>query len=554
MEFNVNDKINRKGIDGIDEIGCIDEKVNYVSGSGNDSNRIIVFDTTLRDGLQAARNVLAEDRMKIAYALKDLGVDVIEAGFPAASREIYNSVHDIAQNVGTKDGPIICGLSRIAEGDIKKAAEAIEPAYNKRIHTFIATSDLHIKHKFNSSRKEIMERAVKGVSYAKKFSDDVQFSLEDFGRTDDDYAINLIEKVISAGATTINLPDTVGYLKPDRFHEKVKYVIDGVRSMNIDATFSVHTHNDRGLATATTIAGLEAGARQAEVTINGIGERAGNAALEELVFNIHRGDICDGSGKKLYVEINSGKIGPASRQVSEITDMVVQPNKAVVGNNAFFHSSGIHQDGMLKNRDTYEIAKPMDYGMESVLGYNGQSGRKAIIHKYKSLGIDINNQDNENNNFDEIANTFFEITGNAMKKPDDADFIRAYHKGEEIPKHYSLKSYHPIVGVEDKIGVVVNFMEGETLRQEYAEGNGQVDAAINAIKKIVFPETKITEFNVAAGGPGSYAEGYANSTLKKNGWEIRGQGRSTDIVNSGIEAFLDGCNRLKYIQEKLHHY
>jgi len=341
-----------------------------------------IFDTTLRDGEQVPGCKLeTKKKIEIAERLDELGVDIIEAGFPISSPGDYKSVEEISKVVKNSS---VCGLSRAVKKDIEVAASALKKAKKPRIHTGIGTSDSHIKYKFNSDRESISERAVNAVKYAKKFVDDVEFYAEDAGRTDNDFLAKICEKVINAGATVLNIPDTTGYCLPNQYAKKIEYLINNVT--NIDkAIISCHCHNDLGLATANSIQGVISGARQIECTINGIGERAGNTSLEEVVMVMRQ------HGELGYdTKINSKLLYSTSRMVSEIMGMPVQPNKAIVGTNAFSHSSGIHQDGVIKNRETYEIIDPNDVGVnESSIVLTARSGRAAIAYRSKKIGFDL---------------------------------------------------------------------------------------------------------------------------------------------------------------------
>ena len=341
-----------------------------------------IFDTTLRDGEQVPGCKLeTKKKIEIAERLDELGVDIIEAGFPISSPGDYKSVEEISKVVKNSS---VCGLSRAVKKDIEVAASALKKAKKPRIHTGIGTSDSHIKYKFKSDRKSISERAVNAVKYAKKFVDDVEFYAEDAGRTDNDFLAKICEKVINAGATVLNIPDTTGYCLPNQYAKKIEYLINNVT--NIDkAIISCHCHNDLGLATANSIQGVISGARQIECTINGIGERAGNTSLEEVVMVMRQ------HGELGYdTKINSKLLYSTSRMVSEIMGMPVQPNKAIVGTNAFSHSSGIHQDGVIKNRETYEIIDPNDVGVnESSIVLTARSGRAAIAYRSKKIGFDL---------------------------------------------------------------------------------------------------------------------------------------------------------------------
>lgn len=510
-----------------------------VDAVGGEKEKIIIFDTTLRDGEQASGfHLFTEEKLQIAKQLAKLGVDVIEAGFPTSSPGDKKAVYEIAKQVGKEDGPVICALARAVDKDIDDAAEAISPAVKKRIHTFIATSDIHIDEKFKKDKGWVMQRAVEAVKRAKSYTDDVEFSCEDFGRTDRDYTVDVVCKVIEAGATTINLPDTVGWLTPEEEYEKVKYVIEKVKErMGKEVSgvvFSVHNHNDFGMATATSIEAIRAGARQIECTINGIGERAGNTALEEIVAIIKSRKIAE-------CNIKTELIGETSKLVSKLTKVIPQPNKAIVGKNAFAHEAGIHQDGVIKKTSTYETMDPADYGVESVITFGPRSGRKALGAKYANLNISLSEDE-----FQKVASTFIKIA-DISKEIDDADLIRVLHGGEEVPKHLELISYHPEINESYKVELRIK-VDGE---EKYisGKGNGQIDAAINAIKSLLKNDIKLDDFQVSSIGPGSDAVGYTRIQVSKNNWKVLGRSEDTDIIKSSIESFIDACNRIKYIQE-----
>ena len=367
-------------------------------------NKIFIFDTTLRDGEQVPGCKLnTKEKIELALALELLGVDIIEAGFPISSPGDFESVYEISKIVKNST---VCGLSRAVQKDIEVAGEALKHAKRGRIHTGIGTSDSHIKSKFNSNREDILIRAVQAVKWARNFTDDVEFYAEDAGRTENEYLARVVEAVISAGATTVNIPDTTGYCLPHQYGEKIAFLMNNVQ--NVDkAVISCHCHNDLGLATANSIAGAVAGARQIECTINGLGERAGNTSLEEVVMVLRQH-----SDLGLYTSINPKLLNPISQLVSEIMRMPVQPNKAIVGANAFSHSSGIHQDGFLKNSETYEIIRPEEVGAEtSKIVLTARSGRSALAYRFKNLGYDYNRNDIDvlYDRFVKIADTLKEI-------------------------------------------------------------------------------------------------------------------------------------------------
>lgn len=373
------------------------------------SNKVYIFDTTLRDGEQVPGCKLnTREKVELALALEQLGVDIIEAGFPISSPGDFQSVQEISRII---KNATVCGLSRAVQKDIEVAAEALKGAVRPRIHTGIGTSDFHIKSKFNATREEILERAVQAVKWARNFTDDVEFYAEDAGRTDNDYLARVIEAVIAAGATTVNIPDTTGYCLPHQYGEKIAYLVNNVP--NIDkAVISCHCHNDLGLATANSIAGVINGARQIECTINGLGERAGNTSLEEVVMVLkqHQQTLGYTTG------VNSKQLNPLSRLVADTMRMPVQPNKAIVGSNAFSHSSGIHQDGFLKDALTYEIINPVDVGAEdSKIVLTARSGRSALAHRFRKLGYEYTRND-----VDVLYEQFLKVA-DRKKEVEDAD-------------------------------------------------------------------------------------------------------------------------------------
>ena len=382
------------------------------------SQKVFIFDTTLRDGEQVPGCKLnTQEKLSLAVRLEELGVDILEAGFPVSSPGDFESVNQIAK---TLKNTVVCGLSRAVQNDIEVAAAALKPAKRFRIHTGIGTSDLHIKYKFNATREEIIERAVSAVKLARNFTDDVEFYAEDAGRTDNEYLARVIEAVVKAGATTLNIPDTTGYCLPYQYQAKMEYLVNNVR--NIDkAILSCHCHNDLGLATANSVAGVMGGARQIECTINGLGERAGNTALEEvvMVLNQHK-DL------GYYTNINTRLLNPISHEVAEIMRMGVQPNKAIVGGNAFSHSSGIHQDGFLKEAQTYEIIDPELVGAEaSKIVLTARSGRSALAHRLQKLGYQYTRND-----IDILYPTFLQLADKKKEVTQDdlVEIATAYSK------------------------------------------------------------------------------------------------------------------------------
>ena len=494
--------------------------------------RLFIFDTTLRDGEQVPGCQLnTVEKIQVAKALEQLGVDVIEAGFPISSPGDFNSVIEISKAV---TWPVICALTRAVQKDIDVAVEALQYAKHKRIHTGIGTSDYHIKYKFNSTCDEIIERGVKAVQYARQFVDDVEFYCEDAGRTDNEYLARVVEAVIKAGATVVNIPDTTGYCLPQEYFEKIKYLKDNVP--NIDkAIISTHCHNDLGMATANTFNGVMAGARQVEVTINGIGERAGNTSLEEIamILKCHKGLGID-------TNINTTKIYPISRMVSSLMNMPVQPNKAIVGRNAFAHSSGIHQDGVLKNVQTYEIIDPKDVGIDdSSIVLTARSGRAALKYRLNTNGVDVDEE-----KLDSIYQKFLQLA-DQKKEVTDADILML--AGADTAETHAIKLDFLQVtsgkGVQNVASIGLD-ISGEKF-EAAASGNGPVDAAIKALKKIITKQMTLKEFTIQAISKGSDDVGKVHMQVEYNGSVYYGFGANTDIVTASVEAYIDCINKFK---------
>ncbi|QJB35696.1 2-isopropylmalate synthase [Chitinophaga oryzae] len=499
-----------------------------------DKNRVYVFDTTLRDGEQVPGCQLTTvEKIIVAKKLEALGVDIIEAGFPISSPGDFQSVVEISKAVTE---PVICALTRANTTDIDAAAEALRFAKRKRIHTGIGSSDIHIKHKFNSTREQIVERAVAAVKYARKFTDDVEFFAEDAGRADNAFLAQMIEAVIAAGATTVNIPDTNGYCLPDQYGAKIKYLVDHVS--NIDkAIISVHCHNDLGLATANTIAGVMNGARQVECTINGIGERAGNTSLEEvaMILKTHH-------GLGYHTNINSKGIYDISTLVEKMMRMPVQANKAIVGRNAFAHSSGIHQDGVLKHRENYEILNPEDVGINSnSIILTARSGRHALKHHLERLGYKM-----DKINLDEVYQRFLEMA-DKKKEISDADLQQLMGDGDD--KNYGDKAIkvtllQVVCGDPLRPMATVKLRINGEDREASAAGNGPVNATINAIHAIIKDDIELDEFSIQAMHGGSEDVSKVNMRVKHNGQSFYGFGYSTDIVNASVHAYVDALNKI----------
>ena len=499
-----------------------------------EKNRVYFFDTTLRDGEQVPGCQLnTVEKIQVAKALETLGVDVIEAGFPVSSPGDFNSVIEISKAV---TWPTICALTRAVEKDIEVADEALKYARHGRIHTGIGTSDSHIRYKFNSNREEILERAVKAVRYARKFTDDVEFYAEDAGRTDNEYLARVIEAVIDAGATVVNIPDTTGYCLPSEYGAKIKYLCDNVP--NIDkAIISTHCHNDLGMATANTMAGIMNGARQCEVTINGIGERAGNTALEEIamILKSHR-------ELGLSSNINTSGIYPLSRTVSNLMNMPVQPNKAIVGRNAFAHSSGIHQDGVLKNVSTYEIIDPKDIGLDTnSIVLTARSGHAALKYRLESHGVHLSKE-----KLDKVYQEFL-LLADKKKEINDDDILMlagAERTGERVVKVDWLQATSG-VGMKPVASVGLD-IAGEKF-EAAATGNGPVDAAINALRQIVKRKITINEFTIQGISKGSDDCCKVHMQVEYEGHIFYGFAASTDIVTASIDAYVDCINKIHAI-------
>ena len=496
------------------------------------NDRLYIFDTTLRDGEQVPGCQLnTVEKIQVAKALEALGVDVIEAGFPVSSPGDYNSVIEISKAV---TWPTICALTRAVQKDIDVAVDALRYAKHKRIHTGIGTSDSHIKYKFNSTREEIIERGVAAVKYARRFVDEVEFYAEDAGRTDNVYLAQVVEAMIAAGATVINIPDTTGYCLPHEFGAKIKYLMDHVP--NIDrAIISTHCHNDLGMATANTISGVLNGARQVEVTVNGIGERAGNTSLEEIAMIIKCHETIP-----VQTNINTTKIYSTSRMVSSLMNMPVQPNKAIVGKNAFAHSSGIHQDGVLKNVQTYEIIDPKDVGIdENSIVLTARSGRAALKHRLSVLGIELDQErlDKVYEGFLRLADKKKEINDDDILMLAGADVCENHHIRLESLQVTSGKGVQPVAAIRVNIA-------GEIF-EEAATGNGPVDAAISALRKIINRKMVLKEFTIQAITQGSDDIGKVHMQVEYDNHVYYGFGANTDIVTASVEAYIDCINKFK---------
>ncbi|MFW5656724.1 MAG: 2-isopropylmalate synthase [Bacteroidota bacterium] len=496
------------------------------------SEKLHIFDTTLRDGEQVPGCQLNTiEKIEVAKALERLGVDVIEAGFPISSPGDFKSVVEISKSVTE---PVITALTRSVQKDIDVAADSLKYARRKRIHTGIGTSEYHIKYKFNSTRDEIIERAVAAVKYAKKYVEDVEFYAEDAGRTENEYLARVIEAVVAAGATVVNIPDTTGYCLPTEYGEKIKYLKENVKGID-KAIISTHCHNDLGMATSNSIMGVLNGARQVEVTINGIGERAGNTSLEEVVMTLR-------SRKNLNIDtsINSKEIYGISKMVSSLMNMPVQPNKAIVGRNAFAHSSGIHQDGVLKNRENYEIINPVDVGInESSISLTARSGRAALKHRLSILGYELTKEELED------AYTRFLELADKKKDVKDEDLELLVGSSESRnDRKVKLSRLQVLCGkTAIPTATVTLSFNGEEFT-ETASGNGPVDASFAAIRKLIHHRFKLEEYLVQAITKGSDDLGKVHIQIENKGNYYYGFSGNTDVITASVEALIDAVNKI----------
>jgi 2-isopropylmalate synthase len=506
------------------------------------ADHLIIFDTTLRDGEQSpGASMTREEKMRIAKQLERLKVDVIEAGFPASSNGDFEAVRAIAAAIKES---IVCGLARANENDVARCGEAIKPARSGRIHTFIATSPIHMQMKLRMTPDQVFEQAVKAVGWARQFTDDVEFSPEDAGRSEPDFLCRLLEAVIAAGARTVNIPDTVGYTTPWQFGALIGSLRQ--RIPNSDrVVWSVHCHNDLGLAVANSLSAVMHGARQVECTINGLGERAGNASLEEIVMAVKtRKDVFP-----CTTRIDTTQIVPASKLVSSITGFPVQPNKAIVGANAFAHESGIHQDGVLKHRETYEIMRAEDVGWKAnKLSLGKLSGRNAFRTRLAELGIDLGSEESLN-----AAFAKFKELADKKGQVFDED-LQALASDEAITperEHYRLLSLRVVseTGAVPSARVGISAGDGELAAD--TTGDGPVDAVFKAIERMVKSHAKMLLYSVNAITGGTDAQGEVTVRLERDGRIVNGNGADTDIIVASAKAYLNALNKLHDWQERL---
>ncbi len=502
------------------------------------SERVYIFDTTLRDGEQSpGASMNTGEKLRLAIQLEKLGVDIIEAGFPAASEGDFDAVSQIAAKLNKTE---VAGLARTSKEDIDRAWGAIQHAKKPRIHTFLATSDIHLQHKLNMTRDEVVNATVEAVRYARSKTENVEFSAEDASRSDRDFLCTVFEAAIDAGARTVNLPDTVGYAVPAEFGELTRYVMAHTPNMR-KAVFSVHCHNDLGLATSNTLVAIAAGARQAEVTVNGIGERAGNASLEEVIMALHTRP----NFFPMTTGVTTDQIYPTSRLVSMITGIMVQPNKAIVGANAFAHEAGIHQDGVLKNPMTYEIMKPETVGLsQSRLILGKHSGRHALRSKLKGMGYDLSEEELNLvfKRFKELADKKKQIVDEDLEVIVTEGILRTADTFKLAYLHVTCgTTVLPMASVELEVN-------GRMVRGA-GYGNGPIDAAFESIGKLTGTASELLRFSISALTGGTDAQGEVTVRLRENGLVALGKGADPDIITASAKAYVNGLNRLEYLKE-----
>lgn len=504
-----------------------------------DPNKVFIFDTTLRDGEQSpGASLNHREKLDVARQLALLNVDIIEAGFPIASPDDFNAVKAIAEQI---KGPRIAGLARCMEKDITRCAEAVMPAEKPRIHVFLATSKIHREFKLKKAQSEILKQAAASIRLAKSFVDDIEFSPEDASRTEPEFLAQVVEAAIDAGATTVNIPDTVGYAIPSEFGDVIKRLYDNVPNIG-QAVIHVHCHNDLGLAVANSLSAIQAGARGVECTINGLGERAGNAALEEIVMALKvRQDQFNG----LYTDVNTERLYKTSRLVSQLTGMNIQRNKAIVGANAFAHESGIHQDGMLKDRTTYEIMRPQEVGIEDtdlVLGKH--SGRHAFKHRLGQMGLVLSESEME-----DAYGRFIALADKKKQIYDDDLLMIAHQEMTDTEGVYILENLHVSTGTEIVPTATIRIRRGDEVFQDAACGDGPVDAALKSIDRITGIRGQLVDFALQAITTGKDAMGEVSVRVEfEDGPVLSAKSACTDIVEAGARAYLSCVNRVAALQ------
>lgn len=501
-----------------------------------DKNRVIIFDTTLRDGEQALQQSLNQkQKLQIALMLEQLGVDVIEAGFPISSPGDFEAVKLIGENLKRA---VPCGLSRAVDKDIDAVRDALKNCERYRIHTFIATSDIHVQDKLRKSFDDICEMAKAAVMRARNYTDDVEFSCEDAGRTPIDHLCRMVETAIKAGARTVNIPDTVGYTIPSEFGNIIKTLFERVPNID-DAIISVHCHNDLGMATGNSLVAVQNGARQVEVCVNGLGERAGNCSLEEVAMALRTRSQYFGG---LYTNIVPTNIARASQMVAGICNEKVPPHKAIVGSNAFAHSSGIHQDGVLKNRNTYEIITPESVGFkENNLHMTARSGRHMIKSRLNALGYS-----DDTFNLDEVYRRFLELADRKGEVFDyDLEALLFFTHDMQEQTQFALENLNVMCGGKGVIPTAsVKMTIGNETITESGTGDGPVDAVFNCIKRLTNIECKLLDYNLSATSEGMNAQGQVDVVVLYNGRKYYGRGLSTDVIESSALAFVHACNSI----------
>ena len=501
-----------------------------------DKNRVIIFDTTLRDGEQALQQSLNQkQKLQIALMLEQLGVDVIEAGFPISSPGDFEAVKLIGENLKRA---VPCGLSRAVDKDIDAVRDALKNCERYRIHTFIATSDIHVQDKLRKSFDDICEMAKAAVMRARNYTDDVEFSCEDAGRTPIDHLCRMVETAIKAGARTVNIPDTVGYTIPSEFGNIIKTLFERVPNID-DAIISVHCHNDLGMATGNSLVAVQNGARQVEVCVNGLGERAGNCSLEEVAMALRTRSQYFGG---LYTNIVPTNIARASQMVAGICNEKVPPHKAIVGSNAFAHSSGIHQDGVLKNRNTYEIITPQSVGFkENNLHMTARSGRHMIKSRLNALGYS-----DDTFNLDEVYRRFLELADRKGEVFDyDLEALLFFTHDMQEQTQFALENLNVMCGGKGVIPTAsVKMTIGSETITESGTGDGPVDAVFNCIKRLTNIECKLLDYNLSATSEGMNAQGQVDVVVLYNGRKYYGRGLSTDVIESSALAFVHACNSI----------